>query len=485
MARHITRTHFKYDGKGYLPKERSHIWSIDAKTGKATQLTDSEVWDEEEPAVSPDGKWIAFHSNRTPEPDLQPEHEDIFVMPVEGGEPRRIDTPVGSKSSPIFSPDGSRIAYYARQGEGNWWQNTSLWVVPIDGSGSARNLTGAHDVHIAAFTIADMIGAVQSPPAWSADGERISFQVDRNGSTELRSIAVETGKMEIIVPGPGTVSSPTLDASRNRIAYHQPTMTDLGQVWLKDLIRGSLKKLTDHNAARLRALELGTIEEVWFKGSDGTDLQGWVLFPPDFDESKMYPSILEIHGGPRAQYGHNFMHEFFLLAAAGYIVYFCNPRGSQGYGEAHSKAITNNWGTVDYDDVMAWADMIAKRPYIDTERLGVTGGSYGGYMTNWIIGHTDRFKAAATQRCVSNLVSMYGSSDGNWIFQREFGDRPPWESLENYWRMSPIRVYRRSEDAYAGNPQRDGQALRHRAGRAGIRGAEETRSRDRDGPLPG
>jgi dipeptidyl aminopeptidase/acylaminoacyl peptidase len=139
------------------------------------------------------------------------------------------------------------------------------------------------------------------------------------------------------------------------------------------------------------------------------------------------------------QYGNFFMHEFYYLAAHGYVVYFCNPRGGKGYGEKHSKAIWNNWGTADYDDLMAWADLVQRKPYIDRKRMGVTGGSYGGYMTNWIIGHTNRFKSAVTQRSVSNFISMYGSSDVNWAFQYELGDQPPWENFANYWRQSPIK----------------------------------------------
>jgi dipeptidyl aminopeptidase/acylaminoacyl peptidase len=139
------------------------------------------------------------------------------------------------------------------------------------------------------------------------------------------------------------------------------------------------------------------------------------------------------------------MHEFFYLAAQGYIVHFCNPRGGQGYGEEHSKAIRNNWGTVDYDDLMAWVDFIEKKPYIDKKRMGVTGGSYGGYMTNWIIGHTDRFAAAVTQRSVSNLISMYGSSDFNWFFEEEFGNEPPWENVENWWRQSPMKYMKNAK----------------------------------------
>jgi len=177
---------------------------------------------------------------------------------------------------------------------------------------------------------------------------------------------------------------------------------------------------------------------VWFDGPEGNKLQGWILKPTNFDLNRRYPSILEIHGGPWLQYGDNFMHEFQYLAAQGYVVYFSNPRGGLGYGESHSRAIHNDWGNQDYADLMAWADYVAEQPYVDPDRMGVTGGSYGGYMTAWIIGQTDRFKAAVAQRVVSNLVSMWGSSDFNWEFQQEFGDKPPWQNLENLWRQSPM-----------------------------------------------
>ena len=148
---------------------------------------------------------------------------------------------------------------------------------------------------------------------------------------------------------------------------------------------------------------------------------------------------MEIHGGPQVQYGNVFMHEFYFLAANDFVVYFCNPRGGKGYGEKHTKAIDNAWGTVDYEDIMKWNAFIAKEKYIDTKKMFVTGGSYGGYMTNWIIGHTNKFKAAVTQRSVSNLISMYGSSDFNWAFENEFGHKPPWENFNSYWKQSPIK----------------------------------------------
>jgi len=442
VARHITRVFYKLDGSGFLPQERWHIWTVDHRTGRANQLTEGDVYDELEPCWSPDGTEIAFHSNRSADPDLDPDAVDLFVIPAEGGALRKIETPVGDKQKPAFSPDGQWIVYLGQEGRGQWWKNTGLWVVPADGSGEARNLTQAFDFSVSAWTINDLPGHLPlMPPTWSQDGRRLYFQVAHHGDTVLRSFALDGdgNSLRTVVGDPGVVGPFSFDREHVKLAYFHADMADLGQVWVQDLATGDQRKLTRVNENLLRARDLGEMEEVWFKGAAGNDLQGWILKPPGFDPSRQYPSILEIHGGPQVQYGNFFMHEFYFLAAHGYVVYFCNPRGGLGYGEAHAKAIWNNWGTADYEDLMAWADFVQHKPYVDPERMGVTGGSYGGYMTNWIIGHTDRFKAAVTQRSVSNLVSMYGSSDYNWSFQYEFGDEPPWENLDNYWRQSPMK----------------------------------------------
>jgi dipeptidyl aminopeptidase/acylaminoacyl peptidase len=198
------------------------------------------------------------------------------------------------------------------------------------------------------------------------------------------------------------------------------------------------RTLTTVNRDWLAEIDHGTLEEVWFKAGDGYDLHGWILKPPGFDPSQTYPSILQIHGGPQMQYGNLYSHEFAYLAGQGYVVYWSNPRGGQGYGEEHAKSIFGQWGTVDYDDVMAWTDFMAQKPYIDPARMGVTGGSYGGYMTTLIIGRTDRFKAAVAQRVVSNFISFYGSSDLNWGLENLAGSPPPWEDMAANWEQSPI-----------------------------------------------
>ena len=444
VSRRIERVFYKLDGKGFLPEERWHVWTIDAESGEGTQLTDGDVYDELDPRWSPDGKQIVFCSNHAEDPDLDPDAVDIFVMPAEGGEPRTLDTPVGQKQKPVFSPDGAWIAYLGKEGRGDWWKNTGLWVVPADGSGEARNLTKRFDIFVGDATINDLPGHLpQSPPTWSQDGNRIYVQTSEHGSTVLKAVELDAAEdngteLATMVGDDGVLGAFKFDDDQSTIAYLHADMMEPAEVWVRDLNQGTSRKLSHVNVDLLTEIDLGEVEETWFEGAAGNDLQGWIIKPPDFDASQQYPTILEIHGGPRVQYGNFFMHEFFFLAAQGYVVAFCNPRGGRGYGEDHARAIWNSWGTADYDDLMAWTDIVQGKPYVDADRLGVTGGSYGGYMTNWVIGHTDRFQAAVTQRSVSNLISMYGSSDMNWVFQQEFGDQPPWEAFETYRQQSPI-----------------------------------------------
>jgi dipeptidyl aminopeptidase/acylaminoacyl peptidase len=438
VARHYDRLFYKLDGYGYLPHERTHIWSIDVRTGKAKQLTNHLIYDEQNPTWSPDGKLIAFASNQSENPDLQTDRWDIFVMPATGGELRKLKALVGEKYLPSFSPDGKWIAYFGAEGEGQWYKNTSLWVAPVDGSKTARNLTEKYDIHIDSSTINDVGAPETMAPTWTKDGKRIFFNTVLHGSSKLSSIGVNGDDLRDEIGEGGVVGSFTFDREQKHLAYFYGRINDPVQIIMREMKNRKDRQLTQLNRKLLDGIDLGSVEEVWFKGPDNNDLQGWILKPPGFDPSKKYPSIMEIHGGPETQYGKYFMHEFYYLAANGYVVYFSNPRGGRGYGEEHTKAIFGDWGRADYADLMAWADYMEKQAYIDPQRMGVTGGSYGGYMTVWIIGHTQRFKAAVTQRCVSNFVSMWGSSDMNWTFQQVLGNKPPFEDLQNYWEHSPI-----------------------------------------------
>ncbi len=337
-----------------------------------------------------------------------------------------------------FSPDGNWLAYIGREGRGDWWKNDSLWVAPADGSAPSRNLTGKYDITVGNGTIADFADRPTVAPIWTADAQALLFQHTRHGTTTLKKVALDSSPPRAVIDEPGVVGTFTTDQEGHKVACCWGNFQEPGDIWLCEPETGEFNRLTHMNEAVLEDVGLGQPEMVWFDGPEGNKLQGWILKPTDFDPKRRYPSILEIHGGPWLQYGDTFMHEFQYLAAQGYVVYFCNPRGGQGYGESHSRAIHNDWGNVDYADLMAWADYVAELPYVDPDRMGVMGGSYGGYMTVWIIGQTDRFKAAVAQRVVSNLVSMWGTSDLNWVFQQEFGNKPPWQNLDNLWRQSPM-----------------------------------------------
>lgn len=442
VARHYDRVFYKLDGYGYLPKERIHLWNVEARNGTAKQLTEHPIYDEQNPAWSPDGKWITFVSNRSSNPDLTPDHVDLFVMPASGGELQKIETPLGEKYQPSFSPDGQWIAYYGVEGEGLGYKNNSLWIVPAPWNPQhtpARNLTEAFDLHVSSAVINDMGSPEMMPPIWSKDGKQLYFPVTLHGSSLLKVIPVTAGEPQTLIGEGGTLGSFSFDRDQMRMAYFYGTMSDPGQVFVRHMADQQVCQITAINQSLLERIDLGKVDTVWIKGPDDNDLQGWIVKPPGFDPQKKYPSILEIHGGPRTQYGYFFMHEFYYLAAQGYVVHFSNPRGGRGYGEVHAKATFKHWGDPDYDDLMAWNDYVAGQAYIDPERMGVTGGSYGGFMTVWIIGHTDRFKAAVPQRCVSNMISMWGSSDFNWAFQQELNDTPPFEDLQKYWDQSPIK----------------------------------------------
>lgn len=439
VDRQYERVFYKLDGLGYLPKERKHLWIVNARSGRAKQITDHPVYDEEHPCWSPDGKWIAFLSNRHEEPDFHPDAVGLYIMPARGGDFREIPTPMGEKVLPSFSPDGRWLAYYGIEGENQWYKNSSLWIVPVDGTTPPKNLTAKYDIHVSPWTINDIGQPEWMPPTWSLDSSTLYFPVTHHGSSLLQSVSTNGENLEVLAGEHGVVGSFSFDKSQKQLAYFYGTIDDPCQIYLMDTAAQTSAQLTSINKRLLSEIDLGEIETVWIKGPDNNDIQGWILKPPGFDPKKKYPSILEIHGGPLVQYGYFFMHEFYYLAAQGYVVHFSNPRGGRGYGEEHAKAIWGAWGTADYADIIAWTDHIAQLPFIDTKRMGVTGGSYGGYMTAWLIGHTDRFKAAVTQRCVSNMVSEWGSSDVNWTFQVELEAGPPFEDLKKYWDMSPIK----------------------------------------------
>ncbi len=436
VARRITRVFYNFDGEGYFPQEKWHIWTVDVATGEATQLTDGDK-DELTPTWSPDGSTILFASNRHDDPDFNLDAVELYAMPAEGGDITQLQTGHDKqKFTPRYSPDGKWIAYIGRRHSGKFYQNSCLYLVPASG-GTAVNLTAEHDLHLNSMTINDIGGYPPIfAPTWSHDSQTIYVQVTQQGNQPIYAISLD-GNAEPAFDDKGVYGAFSLDNAGNCAAYFYATMQDPGQIYASKMGESDCQQLT-HLNQWLDEVDLGEVEEVKLERDDAPSLHAWLFKPPGFSAGNRYPSILNIHGGPQTQYGNFFMHEMFYWSAQGYLVYGCNPRGSQGYGEEYAGAIDNQWGTVDYDDVMAIADHIEALPYSDPHRMGVTGGSYGGWMTATIIGRTHRFKGAVAQRAPSNWVSMYGSSDLSWLAGTLFGSGAPWERMEDYIRQSPI-----------------------------------------------
>ncbi|MDJ0756122.1 MAG: S9 family peptidase [Ardenticatenaceae bacterium] len=442
VERVITRVFNRVDGASYEPEEDWHIWTVDVNSGDATQITSGESG-EANPIWAPDGQSILYVASENPNWDLELDTEEFFRISASGGEPQLVRSPAGGKGAAAFAPDGRSFAYRGRRlTPGHWYQNEVIFVVPLDAA-EPRDVTSIHDYDVGSSTLGDFGSPPpQSPPIWSADGRFIYSTATRHGANPLLKFEVATDKMTPVFDGePTVIGMVDFDHSQEKCLYFEGTLTDPGQLLLHDFKSGETRQLTAINQDLLSEIKLGRTEEVWIEGKDGYQIHSWVLTPPDYDSSQKYPTLLYIHGGPQTQYGRTFMHEFYFLAAQGYVVGYSNPRGGQGYGEGHAKAIYGKWNTVDYDDLMAFTDYLAALPYVDESQMGVVGGSYGGYMTGMIVGQTDRFKAACAQRMVSNFISFHGTSDFNWAVKYLVGfEGEPWNDLENYWRMSPMSL---------------------------------------------
>ena len=441
VERHIKKTMYKVDGEGFLSENPWHIWTANSKTGKCLQLTKGE-FSCENASWSADGKRIVYTTVRSLDPSLDPKAKRLFTMSSNGRNKKEIPLNCYHPYHPTFSPNGEQIAFYAFNEPYVWWKGCYLWVVNSNGKGRAKNILEQFDVTATAYSFDDIRGMpIQSPPIWSPKGDKIYLQIGKHGNEHLMSVDVATRGRELkpVYTEKGLVHEPSMSKDGSRFAFGFSTSITCSEVFALDLEKNKASRRSNINTSFLNRKKLASVEEVWTGGKVGKGIHGWIMKPPGFRKSKKYPAILEIHGGPHAQYSNGFMHEFHYLAAAGYVVFFSNPRGSTGYGAKHTGAIANNWGNLDYKDIMSWTDYATKLPYIDSKRLGVTGGSYGGFMTNWIIGKTKRFKAAVTQRCISTMSSMWGMSDFNWHMQHCLGDKAPWEDHAKYWKHSPLK----------------------------------------------
>ncbi len=438
VFRHIDRLFYRMDGLGFYPKAEPQVWVFDVLTGAGTQITAGKRG-AAQPAFSPDGRWVAFVRNVARDPDRESERGDLFVVSSRGGRPRLVPTPPGPVGYPRFSPDGRRIAYLGHDDlKDPWYEQLRVWVVPADGRGRARCLARTFDQPAYDATITDIVGGPGVlAPHWSPDGRRIYFMSSRHGSTGLYRVPARGGTPELVTPDRIHLQSVCVSRDGRTAAgiVSAPTMPP--EAFAFDLRSGAARRLSTLNKAWTDDIEVRRPQRVVVRSTEKARVEAWILTPPGFNPRRKYPAILEIHGGPQTQYGYSFFHEMQLLAARGFVVMYSNPRGSQGYGRAFAEAIKGDWGNRDFADVMAVTDHLASLPYVNAKRLGVTGGSYGGYMTNWVVGHTRRFKAAVTQRSVVDFVPFFGSSDIGFRFHHTLGAYP-WEDPEAYRRQSPL-----------------------------------------------
>jgi dipeptidyl aminopeptidase/acylaminoacyl peptidase len=434
--RRFTRVFYKLDSVGWIGDRRRHLFVVGLDGDDERQLTSGDC-ENEGPAWSPDGKRLVFSSMRGDRWDVE-FNEALYELDVdsEGSEPKRLTQPDESASSASFSPDGTSIAYIHFPEDGTFPHHGQIAVVKADGS-DRRILTTALDRQCAPFPLA-------REPVW--DGDRIAFGVEDGGNVHLYTVAADGASEPELLVG-GELSTGLFDLVDGTLAYTASTYDRP-----HELFGGDGKRITSVCDEFVAGRELAGVERFTGISADGTEVDAWLVRPPGFDEGKRYPTLITIHGGPFSQYGTGFFDEVQVYAGAGYCVLFSNPRGGSGYSEEWGRAIrgTGNgdgpgWGSVDYEDVMGVVDTaLEKFPFLDADRLGVLGGSYGGYLTSWIVGHTKRFKAALSERSVNHLVSAFGSSDLFWVFERQFGG-PMWENVDEWLRMSPA-TYARDMD---------------------------------------
>lgn len=436
----IDRLTYRVDGRGYLPEGFTHIFVVAAEGGEPKQLTDG-AFNDGAPAWSPDGRSIAFNAIRKPDADYQLGDSEIYVVPASGGEPKALTDRRGPDESPVWSPDGRRIAYTGYDEKLLSYTITRLYVMNADGSGK-RELTAQYD-----RSVGDGVGADVAAPVgggggrrdlhWSPDGRRILFTSADRGNSNLRAVAADGGKVEEATRGDHDLSAFSI-ASNGQVAALLSAPTEPFDLYTFSLDNPSPRRLTSVNAGNLKGVAVSRPEPFWYKSFDGREIQAWVMKPPGFEEGRKYPMILYIHGGPHALYGNNFFHEFQALAARGYVVLFTNPRGSSGYGQEFGNIIHYRYPGDDYKDLMAGVDEALKRGYVDPRRMGVMGGSGGGLLTAWVVGHTNRFAAACSQRGVYDWASFVNSADFNYSFTKRWFRDFPWNDPEDYRTRSPI-----------------------------------------------
>ena len=455
-ARIVTRAEFRWNNEGFTDFEHlDHVWVTALDGGEPKRLTCGDHYKETSPAWSQDGRHILFGTDRRDHPWFAKPAEDSDVRAVSPdlaepteGEAMQLVADIAGPIGAFAAGAGGRLVavggirsltpntYEAEDlllFEGEWPQQTP------------RVLTEGMDLHVGEAINSDQHpprGGGAMPLGFTADARGAVFVHTRRGVGHLALMDLASGRVEELTGADHEVIAGSVSADGRSVALTLGSHGSPGELAVYDLESRRLTRIWDPNQEWLAEQPLGVVEEIEYPSADGTRIQGWIVKPPDFDPKQKYPLILEIHGGPHTAYGVGFFHEFRVLAAAGYVVLYTNPRGSTSYGQKFADCIQYRFPGEDFRDLMAGVDFVIAKGYVDESRLGVTGGSGGGLLTNWIVTHTDRFAAAITQRCVSDWASMFFSSDFA-MFQPFWFRGAPWEHPGDYHEHSPIHLVHR------------------------------------------
>ena len=425
-VRHYKHLSYKFNDTGWFDDKRSHVWVVDVATGAGRQITSGEDWNDTDPQWSPDSTRVAFVSDRTGHAFDESRNTDVFVIDANGGPIRKISDHEEEDYSPRWSPDGKQIAFLGRLHETD---HPKIFLAPASGGQPSRNVSPSLDL-------------IPSNLTWAEGGRALYFETGVRGEQHLFRVDAGDGKITQVTRGARAVRSVDIADRARRMVYASNDFKHLDDLYTADLDGAGERRLTNLNARLWSQLQLADVERMTYKGADGWDVDGFMVKPVGWQEGRKYPMILSVHGGPAGQYGVDWFHEFQVYAARGWAVFYCNPRGSTGYGQKFERGIEGQWGGNDYTDIMNGVEAaLEKYPWVDRERLGVTGGSYGGYMTNWIVGHTGLFKAAVTLRSVVDFISDEGTRDGAYGHREDFGGYL-FDKFDTYWDRSPLKYAR-------------------------------------------
>jgi len=444
-VRVITRSVYRMNGGGYIDfKHPQHIWVVAAPRSSEETVTPRQLtsgkYQEENILWSKDSSTIYYTTNHSDDPSYERPHADVYSVALAGGEPQKVLAIDMAPREISLSPDGKRLAFCASVNEPvQSYTQPDLWVVDLAADAKPRNLTADYD-----YDVCSGVGGDQGTPragggdqvVWTADGRGLIAVTAREGKANLAQFDAASGKVTEITRGNFAVEHFRASSDGSKFVALISTPTNIGDLFVLDRA-GSPKQITHINNKLFSQLNLTEPEEIWYTSFDGKKIQAWIQKPPDFDPAKKYPLILDIHGGPHTAYGYVFDHEFQWMAAKGYVVLYPNPRGSTSYGQQFGNIIQYHYPGDDFKDLMLGVDEVLKRGYIDSKKLGVTGGSGGGLLTNWVIGHTDRFAAAVAQRDIANWADWWYSADFT-LYQASWFKAPPFRDPKDYEQRSPI-----------------------------------------------